>query len=249
MVIEMHRYMLPEFNTHRDFSRNSASSRAIPVHKVLKAVRDNPALPLIWRAEQKGMAGGEPLSPEISLEARKIWLEARDHAAASAERLVELGVHKSTTNRLIEPFLNHTVIVTATNWRNFFAQRCSHLAQDDIRVLAEVMLAAFETSTPVVVPNGDWHLPFISAEELDKFGSYFCRRVSAARCARVSYLTHEGIRDIDADLALFDRLKDAEPPHASPLEHVATPESPRTKKHLGNFNGWTQLRHMLLEPA
>lgn len=242
MEVTMHRYMLPEFNTHRMFSRNSASSRAIPVHRMMARVAETPALPIGFRGEQKGMQGGPYLVKDVQDQARAVWLSARDEAVAHAERLVELGVHKSIVNRLLEPFLPHTVIVSATDWRDFFAQRCNDLAQDDIRWLATKMQDAYEFSDPRELDYGAWHLPYVTLVEQDQLGEVAACQVSAARCARVSYLTHDGRRDPAEDINLYWRLVNADPPHASPLEHVATPALNGT----GNFHGWRQLRHLVL---
>lgn len=247
-----HRFVLAEFNTHRVFSRNSASSRAIPVGKQLERVRTNTAYPVTWPAEQRGMQGGEELDDGIVGEVMGLWEEARDNAVSSAERLHKLGVHKSVTNRLLEPFMWHTVIVTSTEWDNFFHQRCSPLAQPEIRVAAEMMRDAIDASTPQELFFEEWHLPYIDDEdrewaayrnperELGKSTYPTLCRISAARCARVSYLTHDGKRDRQADLDLYERLTSADPMHASPLEHVATPDDGIP---YGNFTGWRQLRH------
>lgn len=246
MVVTLHRYMLPEFNTHRAFSRNSASSRAIPVRKTLATVADTPAVPTRWRSERKGMQGG----PEIAEpgKARDIWLAARDDAVNRVEQLLQLGVHKSIVNRLLEPFLPHTVIVSATNWTGFWEQRCNPDAQDDIRVAAEAMAEAYENSTPTYVKAKEWHLPFLNDYEREHLNGWEQRAVSTARCARVSYLTHDGRRDLAADIELFQRLVTANPPHASPLEHVAVPAAgfERTTEALwpSNYTGWIQLRHL-----
>jgi hypothetical protein len=242
-VASMHRWVLAEFNTHRALSRNSASSRAIPVMKTLTLLAEQPVHPLSWPQERKGMQGGDELHPLARATARRIWQGARDAAVTHAEALWELGVHKSVVNRILEPFLPHTVIVSATDWDGFWAQRCSPLAQPEIRAVAEAMHAAHLKSTPVPVNFGGWHLPYISDELVD-LGLATARKVSAARCARVSYLTHDGRRDISADLDLYDRLVTADPPHASPLEHVATPSLASTNP--GNFTGWMQLRHQVL---
>ncbi len=241
--VTLHRYMLPELNTHRAFSRNSASSRAIPVRKLIQKAIDTPALPVSWRSEQKGMQGGQQIADPAR--ARDIWLSARDAAVAHVEKLVELGVHKSVANRLLEPFLPHTVIVTATEWFNFWVQRCNADAQDDIRAAAEAMRTAYDASQPQQVPLGHYHLPYITDEDFAESPEGVLAWISAARCARVSYLTHDGRRSRDADLALFDRLRSAAPPHASPLEHVAAPTNdPNTRS--GNFHGWRQLRELVL---
>jgi thymidylate synthase ThyX len=240
MEVKIHRFVLAEFNTHRVFSRNSASSRAIPVKKQIARVMDDPAIPLTFPLEQKGMQGGEEVEKRELAE--EFWLQARDHAVSAATTLSLMGVHKSVTNRLLEPFMWHTVIVSSTEWENFFVQRCSPLAQPEIRAVAELMQAALFRSRPRPVSAGEWHLPYIDHEDREavKVPHHVCA-VSAARCARVSYLTHDGKRDIEEDLALFGRLITAKPAHASPLEHVAVPA--RTPVERGNFTGWRQLRH------
>ena len=256
MAVTMHRFVLPEFNTHRAFSRNSASSRAIPTRKQLSEVRTNPANPIEWGSNQSGMQAGEPVSIEDADAARYLWVKAMNTAADASEIISgELNVHKQVANRILEPWMWHTVIVTATDYDNFFDQRCSPLAQPEIRVVAEKMEAAYEASIPVEVAEGDWHTPFIQEDEAS-LDLETRKKVSAARCARVSYLTHDGVRDVEKDLELYERLVTAEPPHASPLEHVARPD-PRNIAFiqnteegyafgvpiLGNFLGWKQLRH------
>lgn len=243
--VTLHRFVLAELNTHRVFSRNSASSRAIPVRKQLDRVVNDPALPVEFGANQRGMQAGEPLTGADHDAALAAWLEARDHAVAAVEQLQELGVHKQVTNRILEPFMWHTVIVTATEWDGFWEQRCSPLAQPEIRVAAEAMLAAYDESTPTELAMGQWHTPYLHDEDGD-LDAETARQVSAARCARVSYLTHDGRRDIDKDLELYERLVTARPPHWSPLEHVATPAE-EGEHTLGNLRGWRQLRHEVVE--
>lgn len=241
MEVVMHRFVLAEFNTHRAFSRNSASSRAIPVHKRLKAVMEDPAVPLKWAAEQPGMQGGDEVAEIDRMAALLEWLHARDEAVGYATALMERGIHKSIANRLLEPFMWHTVVVTATEWANFFRQRCSPLAQPEIRVVAEAMQSAYLQSSPDFVGWGEWHTPYIREVEDCALTRADRCMVSVARCARVSYLTHDGIRDVAKDIELFDKLVTADPPHASPLEHVATPA--RDVAPAGNFEGWHQFRH------
>nr|AIA17096.1 Thymidylate synthase complementing protein [uncultured bacterium] len=273
MVVTFPRIVLSEFNTHRMFSRNSASSRAIPVQKQLERIRENPFIPTYWGAAQKGMQAHGELTPAHQQEARKAWLVARDEAVKQVELMLDIGLHKQLTNRILEPFMWHTVIVTATEWSNFFALRVNPDAQPEIRTIAEMMLSAYRSSTPTLVREGQWHLPLVQPDEYD--GAFelsdVARRVSAARCARVSYLTHDGRRDHSADLTLYDRLVSGG--HMSPLEHVARPMSSaeqtvswridQTIRHVGreqgldeqaiwtmqeattfsgNFRGWVQLR-------
>lgn len=216
------RFVLAEVNTHRTFSRNSASSRAIPLRKQLAKVQDAPAMPVIWAAEQKGMQGGDEI--EQTHLAQSAWLRARDNAVTAAEDLGGLGVHKSIANRLLEPFLMHTALITATAYDNFFALRLDPLAQPELRVAAEAMKEAYDASTPRELEPGQWHLPYLregEGEEIIKEG-YDPRHISSARCARTSYETQGGVRDLTEDVRLYTNLTTNG--HASPLEHVATPD-------------------------
>jgi thymidylate synthase ThyX len=237
LEVSFPRFVLSEFNTHRVFSRNSASSRAVPTSKLLDRVANDPVVPLEWGRNKAGMSADDVLSPEEEEGAKLIWLSARDAALEHARRLLELKVHKQELNRILEPFLWHTVIVTATEWENFFALRCAPTAQPEIRAAAERMRGALAASTPREVGYAQWHLPLVQDDEraLDVESR---KKISAARCARVSYLTHEGKRELEKDLELHDRLKSDR--HLSPFEHVATP-APDVEFH-ANFRGWLQMR-------
>ncbi|HEY6021644.1 MAG TPA: FAD-dependent thymidylate synthase [Candidatus Paceibacterota bacterium] len=238
--VKIHRFVLPEFNTHRVFSRNSASSRAIPARKLIEKVYSEDVVPLEWASEQPGMQGGNALDEEKQVEARSVWLAARNAAVEASQDLIELGVHKSIANRLVEPFAYQTIITTATDWDGFWEQRISPLAQPEIREAARAMRGVYMASEPRPVDYHGWHLPYVQPDEKHLHIAEQ-RRISAARCARVSYLTHDGKRDLGKDLQLFERLVGAHPRHYSPLEHVATPAERQTK---GNLNMWYQLRHL-----
>lgn len=124
MVITMPRFILAEFNTHRMFSRNSASSRAIPFEKMVKSVEENPFIPIAWQKDHKGMQGTEYMSELESKKAEYIWISAKENVIEWAKDLSKNGLTKQLVNRLLEPFMWHTVIITATEWENFFALRC-----------------------------------------------------------------------------------------------------------------------------
>ena len=192
------RIILAEFNTHRVFSRNSASSRAIPVEKMLKIVRENPYIPTHWGKNQKGMQAEEELSEDLQKQARDLWLEARDRAIGVVDDLLDLGLHKQITNRLLEPFMWHTVIVTSTEWSNWTHLRDNLAAHPEIQKAARCMSEAMALSTPRNIGYDDWHLPLIQSDESD-IERDTLKKISVGRCARVSYLTHDGKRDHDAD--------------------------------------------------
>jgi thymidylate synthase ThyX len=245
-----HRFILAEVNTHRVFSRNSASSRAIPVTKQIDRVVTDPAMPIKFASEQRGMQGGDEV--EELAEAKAMWLKARDSAVSQARGLVQAGVHKSVTNRLLEPFMWHTAIISGTSWENFFALRANPLAQPEFQVLAGMMEGLYRTSEPQELGLGEWHLPYLQEDD-PHMNLTEQIKISVARCARVSYLTHDGKRDIDKDLDLYNRLTNADPMHSSPLEHVATPwgwnawhpdlrRKLGARPRIGNFVGWRQHR-------
>jgi thymidylate synthase ThyX len=231
------RFVLAEFNTHRLFSRNSASSRAVPTSKLIERIESDPVLPLEWGRNKAGMSASDVLSSDEAQAAQRVWLRARDDAVARARELLELDVHKQELNRILEPFLWHTVIVTATQWQNFFELRCAPNAQPEIREAALRMREAMDRSRPSTVPAGEWHTPLLQEDEYG-LDVEIRKRVSAARCARVSYLTHDGRREIAKDLDLYVRLKSDR--HLSPFEHVATPAT--DAEYHANFRGWIQMR-------
>lgn len=237
MEVRFPRFVLSEFNTHRVLSRNSASSRAVPTQRMIEKVMQNPAMPVEWGVNKAGMSASEALTAEQAQEAKAEWLRARDSAVEHVRALQKFNVHKQVINRILEPFMWHTVIVTATEWENFYSLRCAPNAQPEIRVAAELMRDAMNASQPRSVGPGEWHLPLVQDDERD-LPIEQLKKVSAARCARVSYLTHDGKRDIAKDIELCERLLSDR--HLSPFEHVATP-SDDAEFH-ANFRGWIQMR-------
>lgn len=125
-IITFPRYILAELNTHRMLSKNSASSRAIPFEKLLKSVEENPFIPIAWQKEHTGMQGYEYIiDEELINQCRLNWLGAKDKAIQFAKDAnYNLQVTKQLCNRLLEPFMWHTVLISGTEWENFFALRC-----------------------------------------------------------------------------------------------------------------------------
>jgi thymidylate synthase ThyX len=238
------RFVLAEFNTHRQFSRNSSSSRAVPTAKLIERVERDPVLPLEWGRNKAGMSASDLLADGEADAAQQVWLKARDDAVVHARELLHLDVHKQELNRILEPFLWHTVIVSATEWDNFFELRCAPNAQPEIREAALRLKNAMDASSPQQLQHGDWHTPLLQPDE---FGLELQTRkeISVARCARVSYLTHDGRRAIEKDLELFGRLKAEH--HLSPFEHVATPAGDAAFH--ANFRGWLQMRREIEHSA
>jgi thymidylate synthase ThyX len=243
------RSALAELNTHRAFSRNSASSRAIPVKKLLQQAEETPFIPRRFSLGMRGMhtnsfiQAGDP-AWDVCL---GWWLESRDSAVLQAKRGLDLGLHKQDVNRLIEPFLSHTAIISATDWDNFFTLRLATdedgnpLAYPPIYDLAKSIQEALDGSQPAELGQPGmwapppWHLPLrVPEDSLLTVAEQV--KVCVARCARVSYLTHDGRRDVQADLDLYERLRSNG--HWSPFEHVAHPHMAGS----GNFKGWRQAR-------
>lgn len=249
------RFIHSEIMTHRDRERNAASSRAIPWPKMMAMIQDEPVIPIRWGSEQKGMqTGGEIDDPAT---ATRIWLEARDNAVKAAQSLAALGVHKSLCNRLTEPWMWITVVITATEWKNLFRLRCHPDAEIHFQRIAEMMRAAIEASQPKELAAGCWHAPFADAPEdyddaltlaktgFDTYGGALDIQLKAAvaRVARVSYLTHGGTCNIAQDMILYERLVQGSGfGHWSPHGHVARAED--TLVRSGPFIGWTQFRKL-----
>lgn len=252
MEINFHRWVLAEFNTHRQFSRNSASSRAIPLETMLERCILHPAFAVSWPREQPGMQGGGELEGNDLLDAQELMREVWESTTTLIEQYIDAHpdkstrLHKSVINRMLEPWMWHRVIVSSTEWQNFFDQRCSPSAQPEIRVVAEMMRDVYEESTPRQILPGQFHMPLIGLNPDDMYATPLERlRASAARCARISYLTHDGQRSLDADFTLFDETL-AKYGHWSPLEHQATPLSHGHYPVKGNFgNPWMQFRHLV----
>lgn len=260
-VLRFPRIVLAELNTHRMFSRNSASSRAIPFETMLKSVQTDPFIPIRFQKDHKGMQGVEYFEGEERERCVADWLKARD-AAVQAATSFTLPVTKQLRNRLLEPFMWHTVIVSATEYENFFALRAHKDAEIHIEALAYKMLEAYNASKPKQLAVGQWHVPFgDQIESLRMEGdayAYFLerggtgntvsqevydevrRKIAIARCARVSYTNFEGKDDYAADIKLCDRLFGNNPKHLSPTEHVARCED--HSQFVGNFRGFTQMR-------
>lgn len=272
------RFILAEFNTHRVFSRNSASSRAIPVAKQVRRVLEDPYVPIEFGSNQPGMQAGPALQGAARDAAEAEWLRARDDAVRrvlglmtspelvgrhddlrtcleQAEESLKspprewLNVHKQVANRLLEPFMWHTVIVSSTTWENFWNLRCHPDAQPEIRLIAMKMREAVTSSAPARLQPDEWHLPLIGdADRAEAASHEELVKVAVGRCARVSYLTHAGTRDLSADVTLYDRL--LESGHMSPMEHAARPMTAaelEASEWSGNFQGW--LAHRKLIPG
>ena len=251
------RYIHSEFLTHRALSRNAGSSRAVPVAKMAQIALTEMVEPIRYGLNQAGMQASDACLEGDSLEeARAIWISMAEVCAKGSQRLAELGLHKQWANRPLEWFSNIRVVVTATEWDNFFELRAHEDAQPEIHELAIQMQKAMGESTPTLLLSGEWHLPYVTDEDYDAVARYrreamgmsdleawddegitemLCR-VSAARCCRVSYLKHDGHPStVGDDLLLCDRLAGARPIHASPFEHQATP-MPEIKPQV-YFNG------------
>lgn len=239
------RYILAELNTHRMLSRNSASSRAIPVTKVMKQVLSDPAVPVAWGKNQKGMQARAELAGWRRALARRLFLLARFPALVFAWLLTKAGLHKQVTNRILEPWVWHTAIISATEWDNFFRLRRHPDAQPEFYELANCVWDAMQQSYPRRLEWGEWHTPYIDDDMPVRMSRTNCAiddpiltypKVSAACCARVSYVRQNDRRATQDDVAMSDKL--AHDGHFSPLEHPAK----ATRGRWGNFDGWRQLR-------
>lgn len=231
------RFIHAEFMTHRVFSRNASSSRAIPTAKLTQSVVDDPAIPVEWGLNQPGMQAIFRLGDEEAREVEEEWLQGMRDAVSLSHWLHSRRVHKQIANRPIEPWSHITVVVTATEWDNFFALRDHAAAQPEIRVLAGAMRAVMAASTPTVLKPGEWHTPYALQSDYDDDITAAYRGItSVAGCARVSYKNHDSTaRTLEKDQALHDELLVAG--HMSPFEHQATPMSYLDLPNADPYNG------------
>ena len=239
------RFILPQLNTHRVFSRNTASSRAVPTTKLIDAVRNEPVVPVHWGQNQAGMVAENEMDEARIAAAKTIWMKAADTAANIAQELAEIGVHKQVVNRVLEPFMWAETIITATEWDNFFKLRLADDAQPEIQALAKAIHTAMDESVPV---QRVFHLPYLRDDELDDngFRTYTQKaKISAARCARVSYLNHnKQMPSVKEDLKLANRLIAAG--HMSPFDHQAMFNlTEQYHNENRNFRGWKPYRAIL----
>jgi hypothetical protein len=244
--VTFHRFILAEVNTHRKLSRNSASSRAIPFEKMLARAMRYPALPIKWPCEQPGMSGGAELTGDDLLDAQMCLNDIQDATTSILSNYFESHpdksrrLHKSLLNRPLEWFMYHTAVLSSTEWENLLEQRDTETAQPEFARLAHLIRVALQDSTPVEMVWGGLHLPYVGINNDDVGLSSFEKlKISTARCGRVSYLTHDGIRDIAEDLRMFESTlwKNG---HWSPMEH---PAIATTTVDSRNFDeGWAQLR-------
>lgn len=264
--LEYPRIVHSELMTHRVFSRNSASSRAIPVLKVIEQVRYNPAKPVHWGKNQAGMQANEELDSVHKQAVESLWEVAAEHSCYIARAMEQHGAHKQVVNRILEPFQFMKVVLTTTEKNNFYWLRDHKDADPTIHELARCMREADDNSTAVVLNAGDWHTPYYG----DGFWNPWCDdtvynalMISSSCAAQVSY------RKLDDSLekagTVYKRLVESEPVHASPFEHQATPIEytggdtnnpfhwPVGVTHMskdgslwsGNFKDWLQHRQMI----
>lgn len=273
--LEYPRFVHSEFMTHRMLSKNSASSRAIPIDKMHDHIMAVPQEPIQWGKNQPGMQAKEVLGPAEEAHAVQIWDGARQSAISFSRALASIGLHKQIANRVTEPFMQMKVVCSGTDFRNFFWLRDHEDADPTIRELARCMKLAMDESVPVVLRPGEWHVPYVdTVREKDVFNYYDtsgkkiteqeAKVVSASCCAQVSYRRLDD--SIDKAYAIFDRLINSVPVHASPVEHQATPIDLDKAANLtngvwlehgithvdrnrmpysGNFRGWAQFRQFI----
>lgn len=248
-----------EVMTHRVFSRNARSSRAVPVNTMLEEVRNTPFVPWHWGKNQRGMQAGESFTPLEVEEMRYEWLGARNDAVVRADNLRERGLHKQIPNRLLEPFSWIDTLITSTSWANFLRLRDHSAAEPHFQDLAGLFKQALMNLEWQDLEPGEWHLPYITADDWAEAYAYLgaggrratepeavelLKKISAARCARISYKPFDGDGSFERELQRFDHLLTDEPPHASPVEHQATPHEDWFSLQLaGNLGpGWIQFR-------
>lgn len=214
--VEFPRFILPEFNTHRMLSKNASSSRAVPSKNVLEMVRTNPVVPIAFGKNKAGMQSSELLNAADAAIAKERWLEAAQYASIQQSHLQDVGLHKQWGNRVTEAYQTIKMVVSGTEWKNFFWLRIDTDVQPEFDDLAKKMKFDYETSQPNYLEPGEWHLPYVSAEDYEEKEALM---ISSSCCAMVSY------RKLDTSLEkakdIYNKLIYSGKPHMSPFEHQA----------------------------
>lgn len=244
LELEYPRIIHSEFMTHRAFSRNAASSRAIPVNTMLKNIWNNMFIPWYWGANQSGMQAKVQLSKPRIFIANALWKIGVYINLLGSYLLSSLGVHKQLANRNTEYASYIKTIITSTDFDNFISLRLHPDAQPEIADLAYKIKVALENSKPKLLKEGEWHTPYVSHNRNADGTIYYSRmgiteeaakKVSVSCCAQVSYRTND--TSIDKAIRITDALSKSRPIHASPFEHVCTPGNGTR-----NLKGWVQYR-------
>lgn len=251
MELEYPRFIHSEFMTHRVFSRNAASSRAIPIAKMIEQVRSHPAAPVEWGANQAGMQAGKEVNDIMG--AKIQWQAAAKSACLQAEALERHGLHKQIVNRVLEPFQTMKTVVTTTEWGNFFELRNHKDAQPEIQVLARIMADVMDASKPLQLQDGEWHVPYVDRYTGDDDIIYEVNgntvtteealMVSSSCCAQVSYRLLDD--SLEKALFVYDKLVNSRPIHASPFEHQGQDVGMGKHQMSGNLRGFLQYRKTL----
>lgn len=230
--IEYPRFIHSEFMTHRVFSRNAMSSRAVPIEKMIDQVKTDPAMPVEWGLNRSGMQSDE-YHPHWEV-CEEVWKECAFYATQNAKELQELGLHKQIVNRVLEPFQMMKTVVTATEWDNFFELRTHKDTQPEFQALAKLMKEQYDTNTPQELYEGYWHLPYVETwvhpdayqgiKGLYKVNGEVVSeedaiKISASCCAQVSYRVNDN--SLDKALKIYDKLITSVPKHCSPFENQA----------------------------
>lgn len=218
---EYHNFLANGITVHNCFSRNASSSRAVPVEKTIQNILNEPWKPLHVYKNCRGMQGKELMSDDEYDSFCEHWDDAKRQAIEVAHKMIKEGFHKQHINRILEPFTKIKVIVTATEWDNFFKLRLAHDADPEIQDLAKAIKLAMDNAAEYIYVNafGGCTLPYVNIDEITAIEDRrMLKLISAARCARASYLNHDGSApDILKDLKLAKHL--IENGHMTPFEH------------------------------
>jgi hypothetical protein len=233
-----------------DSNKSTNSNRAKTTKQVLREVWKTPFVPQRFPKRAVTMHSSRGyLTGWKHQVARHVWLKGRYIALSLALLLMLVGVHKQIANRILMPWTMTTLVMTAVDtwWEHFITLRDHYAAQDEVQEVARIFHALYSLSSPDLLAEGEWHLPFVTYNERNEWPEHMQIMLSVARCARISYATdHETLlavrRPIHEDMELCRRLLLQKPEHAGPKEHQAAAHADPNHRS-GTLHGWDQLRH------
>lgn len=272
---ELPRLILAEVNTHRMLSKNTSSSRAIPLNAAIENIQKNPAFPVYWGKNQAGMSASEELTGEALNKAYELWQKGIDQNIALVREFQEVGLHKQTSARFLETGQLIRSVISGTEWENLWWLRDHSAAQPEFQELARVAHQAYKESVPQMILVSEWHLPYITSirnkesgemEYFDSDGTQLtlenAQKISASCCAQVSYRKND--TSLEKALDIYEKLVGMDRAHSSPFEHAGTPIPlntvpfdpstwPQGVTHVtkegqlgsGNLRGWIQYRQLI----
>lgn len=247
LLCEYPRYIHSEIMTHRQLSRNSGSSRATPFNIYCERIIKDPAFFAELGINRSGMNADSVLNKENAEAFKHEYMQLMHHTVDTAMSWsAKYNLHKQIINRVLEPYVRTSTVITATEWDNFLYTRAIAKGVEPVmHLLANCIKQAVDYANENA-KDGVAHLPFVTDNEFNTCSLKDCVKHAVSRSARCTILSNvtKKLSTIEEDEKLYNWLSSADPMHASPFEHIAF----ATKSYEPYYNlrgGWMSQRFVL----